>query len=198
MHSEKKKDCPYHLNPHLFIYIREGEFIVWDYLNHQQWVVGGDYINALERVSKKQSISVNIFNDLAQSGIITRKAPRDFEWGWDVVSKIYHLSTPNIFEDVLKSKEDFVEEYRATCEALSKVEPTHLICDYAFENQFDPRLENISLGQAFRERKTTRNFDGSPVTYRQLGSLLYAGCGEIHTTWNDLESVGYTPVGDMQ
>lgn len=182
----------YHLNPNLFFYLRDGEFIVWDYLNHQQWIVKSDYINSLERIAKGQSISVNMTHDLLQSGMVSRHKFSDFHWGWDIVSKIYHLSSSDIFEDVQKSEDEFVEEYLASCEELNQEEIPAVICDYEFDACFDARINHVALGEVFRKRKTTRNFDGSCIKYDELGSLLFSACGEIHETWEDLQQAGYT------
>ena len=181
----------YHLNPNLFFYLRDGEFIVWDYLNHQQWIVKSDYINALERIAKGQSISVSMTQDLLQSGMVSAREFSDLHWGWDIVSKIYHLSSSDIFQDVQKSEDEFVEEYLATCEQLDQEEIPAVNCDYKFDACFDIRVDQTPLGEVFRKRKTTRNFDGSSITYDELGSLLFTSCGEIHESWEDLQQAGY-------
>lgn len=195
MEHRKERGVPYQVNPHLFFFIQGQKFIIWDYERHKQWVVERDYINALGKVVEQQSVSLTILTDLVKAGIVTRTPHDTIPWGWDIVSKIYHFTSSNVFKDVKKSKRQFVQEYIAMSTKLpaKSVEEEKVFCDYVFEHTFHESMDLVSVGSTFRNRKTTRCFDGSSMDYKTLGQLLYASCGEIHTTWCDLEEEGYVP-----
>jgi len=176
------------LNPHLFLYPGNQGFILWDCLNHQQYEIDKPTLNALYDLSQGQHTETHI-DDFIEANICSTDPFPDFEWGWDPLSKFYHVGVSDIFEDLHKSPDEFVKEYLEIQEEDEARDEAP--CDVLFKSEIAQDLHNISFGEVLLKRKTTRQFDGSSLTIEKIGELLYASCGEIHGEWKEIQEAGY-------
>jgi SagB-type dehydrogenase family enzyme len=87
------------INPYLFILARSPSLVVWDYKNHKQFELNSEYATRLVQLietptdfNSNHSVDANLLN----SGIITTTEEHPIEWGWDDLSKIFHIGTKNI------------------------------------------------------------------------------------------------------
>jgi len=176
------------LNPHLFLYPGNHGFILWDCLNHQQYEIDKPTLNALYDLSQGHLTETHI-DDFIEANICSTQDFPDFEWGWDPLSKFYHVGVSDIFEDLHKSPDEFVKEYLEIQEEDEAAE--EVPCDVLFKSEISQYLQNIPFGEVLLKRKTTRQFEGSSLTIEKIGELLYASCGEIHGEWTEILEAGY-------
>jgi hypothetical protein len=87
------------INPYLFILPRTPGLIVWDYKNHKQYELDiehstrlAELINKPNRFNNRNSIDIQ----LLEAEILTTATYPIIEWGWDDLSKIFHIGTKNI------------------------------------------------------------------------------------------------------
>ncbi len=178
------------LNPHLFLYPGAHGFILWDCLNHQQYEIDKPTLEALYDVSQGTALeNAEILDGFFEANICSTEPFPDFEWGWDPLSKFYHVGVSDIFEDLHKSPDEFVKEY---LEIQGEDEESEDVsCDVYFKDEISQELQKTSFGETLLKRKTTRQFDGSSLTVERIGELLYASCGEIHGDWTEIIEAGY-------
>ena len=182
------------LNPNIFILIKEGNFVLWDYKNHQQFEVESPYLDRLLEVSKgitRTSLD-QIDQDLMDGGILGTSPYDDSfkDWKWDQLSHIFHVGTSNLgIEFIEETPEKWASNYVDICEESKKDFPslikkyktsplsTEALCTKAFES--------TSLWNAFKSRQTCRSFDGRSISQNQLMSILYGAFSEIHGEWKN-------------
>jgi hypothetical protein len=88
-----------HINPFLFILPRTPGQIVWNYKDHVQHELDVNYASRLAKLIDNPNIfdSRNIIDiQLLNAGILTITKLDNPQWGWDELSKIYHIGTQNI------------------------------------------------------------------------------------------------------
>ena len=87
------------INPYLFMLPRTPGLIVWDYKNHKQYELDlehsirlAELINKPHKFNNRNSIDIQ----LLEAEILTTATSTIIEWGWDDLSKIFHIGTKNI------------------------------------------------------------------------------------------------------
>ena len=182
------------INPYLFILPRTPGFIVWNYKDHLQHELDLDYSCRLAKLINNP----NLFNQdniidtqLLNAGIITASKIDSPEWGWDELSKIYHIGTQNIpCEQPPQNIQEWSRQYLSHCnEVLAKPAPA----TERPAQDTQPRialpasrvLTDDSLGHALRERKTCRSYTGEAITLNDVATLLYLSFGYLHERDND-------------
>jgi SagB-type dehydrogenase family enzyme len=140
----------------------------------------------------------DIFSQLLDANLIVKSPPPKDKWGWDVLSKIFHLGTQNR-QDIEEAPDDFVKNYVDNCTSLSEV--PHLFLDKVGSNISlpDPELnllEAPSFYSVLKNRKTCRNFTGESISITKLSTLLFSSFGLIHGyEWNELTELGIEQAG---
>ena len=89
------------INPHLFMLPRTPGQIVWDYRNHKQFELNLEILDATRATYRQPPSKFDTNNiidtQFLNTGIlITVHTQRAIEWGWDELSKIFHIGTKNI------------------------------------------------------------------------------------------------------
>lgn len=190
-----------HLNPYLFFLMKNGQVIVWDYLHHKQFSLEHDYIERLKLWSSgKVEVPSPIDQELEGAQLITKEPFDAPEWGWDELSKIFHIGTKNIADHLMGlDKEEWIKNYLDYCHSIASHPPT-------FHTQKEGKViplpqPNLALlkGQDFLEvmykRKTNRSFKGEPISLEHLSTILHVSLGPIHEKWSDLEDNGLQVLG---
>ena len=185
-----------HINPHLFILPRTPGQIVWDYKNHKQFELDLKHSTRLAELIDNP----NNFNDrhiidaqLLSAGIVSTAAPVTVEWGWDELSKIFHIGTKNIpCNHVPHNIHEWSKQYLDHCtEVLNTPSPPARACERSADAlTFLPKpcsLPQSSLAEALIERKTCRAFTGEAVSLEAVSTLLYLSLGYLHERENDID-----------
>lgn len=199
---EIKKE--FYLNPDLFFLIKEKSIYVWNYKKHEQYDLKEEYFNALHDVEqgKHTHIQNGVLQDLLESDLIRDKPYETIEWGWDDLSKIYHLGVSDVEGDVPENREDWLKSYITFSESViskeeqnkENINPSGQIFDLP-----EPNLELLrktTLWDSFKNRETTRQFNGQPISLENLSTILYLGFGKIHgEKWTKIEEASLGTYG---
>lgn len=189
------------LSPYFFIFFQEGEIILWDYKNHQQFSLDENYIQRLLEFSKNPVFNPNNPIDVhfLQEGVFTESRVSQ-QWGWDIVSQIFHLGTKDIpLAYSIDSFEQYMKEYVQFCEGqmghITEIKTEKSGTIYSLPEPNLEALNNKTFSNILKERMTSRFFYKKPLNLNDLSQLLYAVFGQIHGPWKELESVGLQQLG---
>jgi SagB-type dehydrogenase family enzyme len=203
MSSMKKK----YLNSNLFFFLKDKEFILWDFQNHQQFSLTIPYFerliaHGLEEILEGEEIEElkAIDQDLLKNGILMNQPCPEPLWKWDNLSYIFHIGTRNVVDDFPISKKEWISKYMADCEQAVEEMPKNLIVKREGPLIVLPkpqleRLNQLPFLKILKERQTIRNFEGKPVELEDLSTLLFTTFGLFHGSWNDLSEAGLREVG---
>jgi SagB-type dehydrogenase family enzyme len=184
------------INPYLFILPRTPSQIVWDYKNHKQFELDLEYSTRLAQLIN----SPKLYNDsnrvdaqLLNSGILTHSIQDTLEWGWDELSKIFHIGTRNIpCEHVPQNIDEWSRHYLDHCsEVLATpapgTRPTECQARKLIALPKPSCLPQGSLANVLIGRKTCRTFTDVAISLEALGTLLYLSLGYLHERANDID-----------
>jgi SagB-type dehydrogenase family enzyme len=190
-----------HPNPHVFFFLKEGELIAWDYQNHQQFSIEPKYLQRLLSWSKQQNLEQSsIDHELAEGKLLSNQPIAMGEWGWDILSQIYHLGTKDIAENFMNlSKEDYIQNYLDYCQTIAaelpKTHTQHNGDKIKLPSANFSLFKDVNFFNVLKQRKTCRSFNGKPITLDQLSTLLFTSLGPLHGDWEDLKENDLMPLG---
>jgi SagB-type dehydrogenase family enzyme len=184
------------INPYLFMLPRTPGLIVWDYKNHKQYELDlehstrlAELINKPSRFNNSNSIDIQLLD----AGILTAATPSIIEWGWDDLSKIFHIGTKNIpCQHTPQDIHEWSREYLNHCsEVLTAPTPdTRTAERLAGELITLPKpscLPEGSLANTLIERKTCRTFTGDSLSLEEVSALLYLSLGYLREREDDVD-----------
>lgn len=181
-----------YLNPNIFFIIKDAQLIVWDYQNHQQFVIEPKYLERLLLWAKTIPETLSPLDEELENGLLlVREKPEETAWGWDLLSHIYHMGTSNIPDKIL-TPEEWIESYVSYCQEIAENPPTLKPQNGQVLSLMDPDitlLETTNLIDVYYKRKTSRSFHGKSITLTQLSTLLYFSFGIIHKEWPDMNGL---------
>ncbi|MFJ5295677.1 SagB family peptide dehydrogenase [Pseudomonas sp. NPDC088368] len=113
---------------------------------------------------------------LATGILIDRDVPTD-DWGWDILSKLFHVGTKNIpFEFQPETLAEWAKAYTThCCETLSKTSPQENSALHA-TTSIDlpkPQPNQTRLNHALQARQTSREFNRKAVSLESVATILY-------------------------
>ncbi len=184
------------INSYLFILPRTPGQIVWDYKNHRQFELNLEYSTRLAQLISNP----DLYNDnnridiqLLNSGILTTSIQDTIDWGWDELSKIFHIGTKNIpCEYVPQNIHEWSRHYLDHCtEVLEAPSPNARLTERQARELIalpEPSsLSEGSLANALIGRKTCRTFTDEAISLEDVGTLLYLSLGYLHERENDVD-----------
>ena len=183
-----------HINPYLFILPRQTGQVVWNYKNHTQHELDLNYATRLAQLINDPQLfdAHNIIDtQLLSADILTVSKIDNPPWGWDELSKIYHIGTQNIpCEHTPQNIHEWSRQYLAHCnEVLATPQPAADRPTPAPEQRIalpaPGALNNDRLGNVLLQRKTCRSYTGAAITLKDVGALLYLSLGYLHERDND-------------
>ncbi|WP_025112076.1 SagB family peptide dehydrogenase [Pseudomonas sp. H1h] len=186
-----------HINPYLFILPRTPGLIVWNYKEHTQHELDIDYSSRLAELIHNPNLFDHcntIDTQLLSSKILTITKINSPEWGWDELSKIYHIGTQNIpCENVPQNIHEWSRQYLDHCnEVLASDAPDRERPVPGVERRImlpsPATLTESSLGNALLQRKTCRAFTGEAITLETVATLLYLSLGYLDERENDRDA----------
>jgi SagB-type dehydrogenase family enzyme len=184
-----------YLNPHLFFLLNQGETVVWDYKNHVQYSLTPRHYERLATFSSGDGSleETPLDRELCEAGLISPEPYPDTEWGWDVLGKMYHMGTQNIHGEVIEDETLWVQEYQKFCHSVdAQVAYAPLSVEGERVNlpPAEVSLNQKTLEEALHNRATTRDFNGSPLSLKELSTFLFTVFGPIHGPWEELTKAG--------
>ncbi len=183
-----------HINPYLFILPRSPGQIVWNYKSHTQHELDLNYASRFAQLINKPDLfdADNIIDiQLLNADILTVSKIDVPKWGWDELSKIYHIGTQNIpCEYPPQNIHEWARQYLAHCNEVLATPPP---ATGGPQPESEQRLAlpapctlgNDSLKNALLQRKTCRSYTGAAMTLNDVGTLLYLSLGYLHEREGD-------------
>lgn len=183
----------YFVNDCLFFAFEGTHILAWDYKTHQQFLLNLDYFKELHLIaSTGHGEDASIQQELLQAGLIAKTPFPEVNWGWDVLSKIYHIGCQNIGDlDVSTNPEQLAEDYIGYCQQLDPDMPKLYtdkpgkLIDLPAPNIAS--LEQTSYFEVLKQRKTSRSFNAQAITLEELSTILFASFGLIHGEWDEFK-----------
>lgn len=183
-----------YINPYLFILPRTPGQIVWNYKDHVQHELDLDYSHRLSQLINNPDIFDQhnaIDSKLLSAGILLAARPAIPEWGWDELSKIYHIGTQNIpSEHTPQNIQEWARQYLDHCtEVLATPAPEddrrQLVGTSRVALPAPSEIQQTTLLDALIRRKTCRSFSETAMTLNDVSTLLYLSLGYLREREND-------------
>ena len=186
-----------YMNPHIFFLANAPGLIIWDYKNHKQYELDEAHsIRLLQLIATPNLLNISSAIDLAfvENKIFSAETFDDSYWGWDVLSKIFHLGTKDIPQTAVpKNAEEWARLYHDHCrEIMDKPvneKTTHSraedVVSLPTPKEYTRSFAEKSLISTLLSRKTCRSFKDRPVELRLLSIILYLSFGYLNERKNE-------------
>lgn len=177
-----------YINPYLFILPRPPGQVVWNYKDHTQHELDLEYsIRLAQLINTPTLFDINniIDTELLDARILSTSEIDCPAWGWDELSKIYHIGTQNIpCEHTPRNIQEWSRQYLEHCtEVLGTSPPESDLPEHSPRNLIGlpapAALNNDSFLKALMQRKTCRSFTGASISLEDVGTLLYLTLGYL-------------------
>lgn len=175
--------------PYIFILPRTPATVVWDYKNHKQFELNLPYSTRLtELIHNPESFDNTnpIDSQLFAAGILTDLTPEHLNWGWDELSKIFHIGTKNIpCSHVPENADEWASIYLDHCRKTLAITPPlsrtpiQSVDTFPIHLPTPIKLQEHSLQHALLTRKTCRTFTGDPISLDTISTILYLCLGHL-------------------
>lgn len=185
------------INPNFFILARTPFIVVWDYKHHTQFELGTPYSVRLMKLIEDPcqfDNSNEIDSAFLAAGLLSVESTPQPAWGWDELSKIFHIGTKNLpFEQVPNDIQEWSALYLEHCEQVLDTPIPVQRFTAPSEGLISlpvPLLESIigDLTYTLLRRKTSRSFSAQAVTLADLSTLLYLSLGYLKEREADIDS----------
>ncbi|MET0787500.1 MAG: SagB family peptide dehydrogenase [Paenisporosarcina sp.] len=188
------------LSQFLFFTARTPGLVVWDYKNHKQFELDAIYAKRLLQIIEDPSSfdEKNIIDlDLLNNGVFSKQEVAQEYWGWDDLSKIFHVGTKDIpCEAFPKDRDEWAGLYYSHCESLMMTPlsvPVERPMNSIDEHRPDEVLlkgcktSDAKLNEALVNRKTCRVFERKTVSLENFSSILYLAFGYLKEREKDVD-----------
>jgi SagB-type dehydrogenase family enzyme len=185
------------VSPDIFFAIVDRELVLWNYRNHRQYSLELKHLTRLLEIAKSDeapTLGDEIDRDLLESGVVDPAGFKTSAWGWDLLSRIFHVGTRDVpQEHVATDAQDWAESYVAFCEELVGAESLASRRDAGKRSplrlpapSLSDRAAQATLWSTFVERKTSRNFERRSIDLNLLATLLYFSLGNLAERQGDM------------
>ncbi|WP_263261383.1 SagB/ThcOx family dehydrogenase [Pseudomonas sp. RIT-PI-S] len=173
------------INTDFILLSKDNAIIAWNYVEHTQYQLSTSYsLRYVELMCKPQMYDPHnpIDKDLADYGLVKDFSSCTRDWGWDILSEIFHYGTKDLDTSNCPADEEaWAEAYIAHCEEIlvktNQKPPTTSILELEKIPLPTSPMPIITLEDAFLLRKTCRDFHAMPVNLQQLSVVLKATLG---------------------
>lgn len=186
------------VNENLTITLDEGIFGLWNLETGEQYEIFErrylDRIFELNELIDMPYIPKSEDEILIEAGILLigkqaeerqKQKTLNGPWGWDLVSKIFHLGSKHNFPSRFTNMETNEEAgYVSFCESIAESTPNldteregELVSLPSYNSK---AIDSYSLKKALWERTTSRNFNKEPVPLEIVSNILFTTFGKIH------------------
>ncbi|WP_343583714.1 SagB/ThcOx family dehydrogenase [Herbaspirillum sp.] len=178
-----------YVNPNIFFLFLSEQIVLWDFASHRQYKFSTEYLNRLVSLARGESMDTalnQIDAELQVAGLISDSPYVDcfHSWGWDSLSRIFHVGTKDVPWDCRpETNGKWAEQYVDSCMELLSTEiplrssPNGRIIRLPMPDT--SIFEEMSLWGALKKRKSCRKFQCATTPLSVVGSILYASFGFI-------------------
>lgn len=181
------------INPDLFFLAKAPSLIIWNYKTHEQFELDSEHAQRLmeliydiSRYDPDHAIDLTFVN----IAIIQEKATIENSWGWDDLSKIFHIGTKDLSDSGQPmDSTSWAVLYMTHCQNVMGTKSpdpnrfAHLqAADFISLPEPSPNesfKENPTLQHALLKRKTCRSFLNKSISLENISKLLYLSMGYL-------------------
>lgn len=170
------KDC--------FFIAKNSTLICWDFKNHKQYELSRDHAYRLiDLIYEKDQgePNDNLTDDFKRCQVFMDDVDDDLDWGWDVLSRIFHFGTKNITIDKSPSNEkEWALQYLEHCNSVlsKKIQFDDSRSNYSGIPLPTPR-HSFATDKTFSKRATVRDFQRLPISLADLAEILHHTLGFV-------------------
>ncbi|MGY2162699.1 SagB/ThcOx family dehydrogenase [Pseudomonas tolaasii] len=193
------------INPYLFFLPKAPYFIIWDYKTHQQYELDLAHSKRLIELIHDISLynnTLEIDSTFFHNSIIQESTSLESHWGWDDLSKIFHIGTKDFsFPEQPTDAKSWADRYMTHCQEVMKKDIpganrfAHLKAEDLIRLPIplpnESLLRHSSLEEALLQRKTCRSYLKNSITLEKISTLLYLSLG--HLEERSSETTDLTP-----
>ncbi len=197
----KKKLYP---NPDVIFYFSEEGIVAVNSLTKEEYDLTDSYFSRLKFWNGQQSDKINaIDTDLLAGKLALEASVNRPSWRGDRLSELCHTATrnPDIMVPSLPEEEaarQFVEMSQLKPKTLERFIPPAISIIKLPEPPLKG-MQEMSLFEACKKRKTSRSFNGAPITLLQLSDLLFMSFGYIHgKEWKEVAAEDLNTVSERK
>lgn len=188
------------MNPSFFLKVFNGKLVLWNYATHEQYELDIDHVHRIVELAAEPGYRANAMDRaIRDSGCLDEIDPPD--WGWDCLSRIFHVGTQiRLKEGESLPVDDGYEGYVRYCASIADRMPALVTERPGAVTPLPPpnldALATVNLRDALMQRESCRNFSAEPLTLQMVSDILWATFGAVHgTTREDMVQAGMMPVG---
>lgn len=190
-----------HINPNLLILIKSPELVIWNYESHAQYSMDKQHAHRLIElieVPSRFDPAHPVDSSLMATGIISNTPFPDHPWGWDDLSRIFHVGTKNLpLATPPENATQWAQNYLSHCREVmehSPPSPHRHACALRQDmihlpppRLSDAHLETTDFNTVLLGRKTCRKFLDKRVALEDISTLLYLSLGYLKERESDLD-----------
>lgn len=186
-----------HPHPGLIHYPSPEGLVTYNPLYKDEYILQPEYFERLQFWNGQNEDFLTPIDEELLEGNLVCEAPWDlYPWKGDKVAFSFHLATRN-HESMTPhlSEAEMIESFtalsRSKGDPMTRPQSAHVIKYCPLPEPKPALIQDVSLFKALKERKTSRDFDGTPISLEKLSTLLYITFGHIHgEKWDELSDLG--------
>lgn len=174
------------LSDDIFIFFKDNKPYLWDYAKHQQFEITTSDFHRLTEFAKGSVLTDRPEDrSINAAEILLDSAPRS-SWGWDILSKIFHIGTshPNTPTPADPSKHiEYAQSYLEFCQSIADTAPDVQRKKGGIKTLLPPPdftvIRKASLWDTLVSRRTCRDFYDVKISLAALSTLLAGTLGAV-------------------
>jgi SagB-type dehydrogenase family enzyme len=193
------------ISPFIFVLVKNGCLILWDYKLHNQFEISTEYLDELCHFETARTpCNQQIFSELVENNIIVREDNSDYfdsGWQWDELAKIFHIGTQDVNDEIL-SPAEYSRKYLDDCEKNFSAASSFDYCRTGDKIELPvtrpTEIENAKLIETLLARRTCRNFNSTPISFENIATLLKVTFAVSNRDEDHYRSLGLLRVGQRK
>lgn len=174
------------LSDDIFIFFKDETPYLWDYAKHRQFEITNTEFHRLTEFAQGAVLTDSLEDVSIKSAGILMDSPPQITWGWDILSKIFHVGTshPNAPTPADPSKhEEYARDYLKFCQSIAVTAPEIQVKKGGDKTVLPPPefsvIQKVSLWDTLLSRRTCREFYDVGIPLEALSTLLAGTFGAV-------------------
>ena len=162
----------------------DGALVCWDFKNHRQYQLSLEYANKLVSVIYGQNCAVvndAVLEELKRNKVVLELPVDERQWGWGVLSRIFHLGTKDVvLECQPASADEWAAQYLEHCNDVLDVDsPAEAVRVRGEGIKLPPCNTADEFDEVLGRRATVRDFHRLSISKVDLGRILHQTLGFV-------------------